>query len=168
MKIRSLALGGAMAFAGLVGAAPALAFTHHPATPEEIQQTDALNAQSLANAQAGQNAQAAPAATPASMPEASATPSVANAPAATPLTAMASTPSLTNASVEGSDRQTIGTVHNVIMGSDGKPSVVNVALADNSKVVAISASELSYDDSSKVLVASLTDEQIKSLPAASG
>jgi hypothetical protein len=42
-----------IAFAGFVSATPALAFTHHPATPQEIQQTDALNAQALANAQMG-------------------------------------------------------------------------------------------------------------------
>jgi len=55
MSMRKLALTGAaaVAFAGLLSAAPAMAFTHHPATPEEIQQTDALNAQALANAQTG-------------------------------------------------------------------------------------------------------------------
>ncbi len=55
MKIRTIALTGAaaVAFASLLSVAPAAAFTHHPATPEEIQQTDALNAQALANAQMG-------------------------------------------------------------------------------------------------------------------
>ncbi|HJW40559.1 MAG TPA: hypothetical protein VJ476_04930 [Rhizomicrobium sp.] len=54
MNIRTFALGGAAAVAmtSLLGIAPAFAFTHHPATPEEIRQTDQLNAQSLANAQA--------------------------------------------------------------------------------------------------------------------
>ncbi|HEX4302077.1 MAG TPA: hypothetical protein VHZ78_04755 [Rhizomicrobium sp.] len=55
MKIRTIALTGAaaVAFASLLSVAPAAAFTHHPATPAEIQQTDALNAQALANAQMG-------------------------------------------------------------------------------------------------------------------
>lgn len=55
MTIRKFALGGAaaVAFAGLLGAAPVYAHTSQPATPEEIQQTDALNAQALANAQMG-------------------------------------------------------------------------------------------------------------------
>jgi hypothetical protein len=55
MNNKTLALGSAaaIAFAGLLSASPALAFTHHPATPEEIQQTDALNAQALANARMG-------------------------------------------------------------------------------------------------------------------
>jgi len=55
MKNRTLALGGAaaIAFAGLLNLAPAVAHTSQPATPEEIQQTDALNAQALANARSG-------------------------------------------------------------------------------------------------------------------
>ena len=65
MTIKTLAAGGAaaVAFASLLSAAPALAFTRHPATPEEIQQTDALNAQSLANARMGANANAPTAST---------------------------------------------------------------------------------------------------------
>ncbi|HXC56468.1 MAG TPA: hypothetical protein VNU97_14315 [Rhizomicrobium sp.] len=53
MKIATFAFGGAVALASLLGTTSAFAFTHHPATPEEIQQTDALNAQALANAQLG-------------------------------------------------------------------------------------------------------------------
>jgi hypothetical protein len=58
MKTRTIALTGAaaVAFASLLSVAPAAAFTHHPATPEEIQQTDALNAQALANARMGTTA----------------------------------------------------------------------------------------------------------------
>ncbi len=52
MTIRQFAWGCAAA-ALAFGAAPAFAFTHHPATPAEIQQTDALNAQALAAAQGG-------------------------------------------------------------------------------------------------------------------
>ena len=55
MTIRKIALRGAaaVAFAGLLSAAPVYAHTSQPATPEEIQQTDALNAQALANAHMG-------------------------------------------------------------------------------------------------------------------
>jgi hypothetical protein len=55
MKLRNIASGGvaAVAVAGLLGIAPAAAFTHHPATPAEIKQTDDLNAQSLAAARGG-------------------------------------------------------------------------------------------------------------------
>src|SRR5262249_40588329 len=58
MKIATFAFGGAGALAGLRGTTSAFAFTHHPATPAEIQQTDALNAQSLANARGAQPAAA--------------------------------------------------------------------------------------------------------------
>jgi len=60
MNIRTFAYGGAAAVAmtSLLGIAPAFAFTHHPATPEEIRQTEQLNAQSLANAQAASAAAA--------------------------------------------------------------------------------------------------------------
>jgi hypothetical protein len=51
--MHKLALAGAAAAALLVAGTPALAFTHHPATPAEIQATDDLNAKSLADARAG-------------------------------------------------------------------------------------------------------------------
>ena len=194
MNIRKIALGGAavVAFAGLLSAAPAYARTSHPATPEEMQQTDALNAQALAAAQGNQSA--TPTATTAAAPQASpttpvttaaATPSAVEPPegdtampatptapvttaAATPLTAMPTAPTLTNAAVQGSDGAPVGMVNKVIIGTDGKPASVNVALSDSSKVVALSASQLSFDSTNNILVASLTKEQIKSLPAASG
>jgi len=50
MNIRNFALGGAFALTSLVTLSPAFAFTHHPATPAEIKQTDDLNAQALAQA----------------------------------------------------------------------------------------------------------------------
>jgi cytoskeletal protein RodZ len=79
MSMRKLALTGAVAvaFASVLSATPTMAFTHHPATPEEIQQTDALNTQALANAQTGTKPNQPTAAT---MPAPSTTP----APAATP------------------------------------------------------------------------------------
>ena len=160
MRIRTFALGGAaaLAFAGLIGITPALAHTSQPATPEEIQQTDALNAQALANAQGQPTTPIMP------MTTAAATP----LPGATPLKSLAPMPSLANAIVQGSNGNAIGTVKDVIDGTDGKPSLVDVALNDNSKVVAISAGELSFDSAHNVLIASLTDEQIKALPPASG
>ena len=50
MTIRKIALGGAIALTSLVTFSPAFAFTHHPATPAEIKQTDDLNAQALSQA----------------------------------------------------------------------------------------------------------------------
>ena len=50
MNIRNIALGGAFALTSLVTLSPAFAFTHHPATPAEIKQTDDLNAQALTQA----------------------------------------------------------------------------------------------------------------------
>ncbi len=50
MTIRNLALGGAIALTSLITFSPAFAFTHHPATPAEIKQTDDLNAQALTQA----------------------------------------------------------------------------------------------------------------------
>ncbi|MEI9990160.1 MAG: hypothetical protein WDM86_08985 [Rhizomicrobium sp.] len=53
MTIQKFASGSAAVFALVTLAAPAFAFTHHPATPAENAQTDQLNAQALANAQGG-------------------------------------------------------------------------------------------------------------------
>ncbi len=50
MNVMRNVLGGAAAALLALGSTPVLAFTHHPATPAEIQQTDQLNAQSLVNA----------------------------------------------------------------------------------------------------------------------
>jgi hypothetical protein len=57
-------------------------------------------------------------------------------------------------------------VKDVVSGADGKPSIVDVALSDNSKTVAISAGELSFDSANNILVASLTKDEIKALPDA--
>ena len=176
MRIRTFALSGAaaLAFAGLIGTA--LAHTSQPATPEEMQQTDALNAQALANAQGQPATPIMPLTTAAATPAQSAAmpapqtyaSAVTPPPGATPLKSLAPMPSLANATVQGSNGSAIGTVKDVIDGTDGKPSLVDVALSDNSKVVAISAGELSFDSAHNVLIASLTDEQIKALPPANG
>lgn len=175
MKTRTYALGSALA--GLLIVAPAYAHTSHPATPEEMQQTDALNAQALANARGTPMAPMTPTAAPATDTDnvaAMTPPASAEATAPTtvasalPLKSMTTTPALDNAAVQGSDGMAVGTVKDVVKGADGKPSIVDVALSDNTKVVAISANELSFDASRNMLVASLTQEQIKALPAANG
>ncbi|MBV8978733.1 MAG: hypothetical protein JO261_09175 [Alphaproteobacteria bacterium] len=75
--------------------------------------------------------------------------------------------SLTNASVETSSGQAVGAVQKVVTGSDGKPQMVDVALLGaKSKVVAIDANKLSYDQSRNVVVAQLTQDQINSMPSA--
>jgi len=136
----------------------AMAFTHHPATPEEMRQTDALNAQALANARGSASQQTA-AMTPASASTTMAT--VAPLKSLTPMP-----PALSTASVQSSAGATVGNVQKVLTGADGKPTMVNVALSANQKIVAISADELNYDAAKNVLVSTLTTEQIMSLPAA--
>lgn len=155
------------ALIGLVGTVPASAFTHHPATPEEMRQTEALNEQALANARGAANAQQTVAA--------STQQTAAMTPAAPVTTAMASPlksltaipPALGSATVQSNAGTVVGNVQKVLTSSDGKPSMVNVALSGNQKIVAISADELNYDASRNILVATLTAEQIMSLPAAS-
>ena len=152
----------------LAFASSAIAFTHHPATPEEKRQTDALNAQSLANARGtsggDQTAAMAPGQQTAAMTPASASATATMAPLKS-LTAMP--PALGTASVQSSAGATVGNVQKILTGADGKPSMVNVALSANQKIVAISADELNYDPAKNILVSTLTTEQIMSLPAAS-
>ncbi len=157
MTLKSPTLFMASAVLSLAFAPSAMAFTHHPATPEEMRQTDALNAQSLANARGTSGNQETAAMTPAS-----ATATAAVSPLKS-LTAMP--PALNSASVQSSAGATVGNVQKVLTGADGKPSMVNVALSSNQKIVGISADELNYDATRNVLVATLTTEQIMSLPA---
>jgi hypothetical protein len=160
MTFKSPTILVASAVLSLAFAPSAIAFTHHPATPEEMRQTDELNAQSLANARgsaAGQQMAAmAPAAASATMA------------AVAPLKSLAPVPpALSTASVQSSAGATVGNVQKVMTGADGKPSMVDVALSANQKIVAISADELNYDAAKNILVSTLTTEQIMSLPAAS-
>jgi hypothetical protein len=148
----------ASAVLSLAFASSATAFTHHPATPEEMRQTDALNAQSLANARGSATGQQTAAMTP---------PAATTMAAVAPLKSLAATPpALSTASVQSSAGATVGNVQKILTGADGKPSMVNVALSSNQKIVAISADELSYDAGKNILVSTLTTEQIMSLPAA--
>jgi hypothetical protein len=186
MRTKSFILGG-VAIAGLIGAAPALAFTHHPGTPAEHRQTEDLNQQQLnqAQAQPGTSAQSASATTGAPTDQqanaaptdqqASAAPSAAPTGAVTqsgasskPVDALANSPqALANASVEASSGQAVGAVQWVIMDASGKAKTVIVALLGNvNKLVAIAANELSFDESRNVVVAQMSADQIKSLPAA--
>jgi hypothetical protein len=145
-----------LALMSLIGTAPALAFTRHPATPEEIKQTDALNAQSLANAKGTNSTQMTAVAPPGSV----ATTETAQ------LSQMLPVPSsLANATVQSQTGDTVGSVQKIVTGTDGKPAMVEVALTGNTKVVAISADKFVYDAQKNVLVASLSMDEIKSLPA---
>jgi hypothetical protein len=54
MLMHKIALAGVAAVALTCAGSPAFAFTHHPATPAEIQATDDLNAKALADARTGQ------------------------------------------------------------------------------------------------------------------
>jgi len=148
---------GVVALVSLIATAPALAFTRHPATPEEIKQTDDLNAQSLANAHSANSAQMTAVAPPASQ---------AMTATAAPLSQMSPVPStLANATVQSQSGDTVGSVQKIVTGTDGKAAMVEVALTGNVKVVAISADKFVYDAQKNVLVASLSMDQIKSLPA---
>ncbi len=57
MLMHKIALAGAAVVALTFAGSPASAFTHHPATPAEIQATDDLNAKALADARTGQTNQ---------------------------------------------------------------------------------------------------------------
>ena len=158
MTFKSPTLFVASAVLSLAFAPSAMAFTHHPATPEEMRQTDALNAQSLVNARGTSGNQETAAMQPSST---TATTAVA------PLKSVVPMPTaLNSASVQSSAGATVGNVQKVLTGADGKPSMVNVALSNNQKIVGISADELNYDAARNVLVATLTTEQIMSLPPA--
>jgi hypothetical protein len=162
MTLKTSTIFAAGAVLSLAYASSTLAYTHHPATPEEMRQTDALNAQSLANARGATGGQETAAMTPASTSASASTTA-----AVAPLKSLAAMPpALSTAGVQSSAGAMVGNVQKVLTGSDGKPSMVNVALSSNQKIVAISADELNYDAARNVLVAALTTEQIMSLPAA--
>jgi|HubBroStandDraft_5_1064220.scaffolds.fasta_scaffold133393_2 hypothetical protein len=170
MKLKSFALGGATIVGLALVGVPASAYTHHPATPAEMAQTDQLNQQSLQQAQTPDQA-AAPSPV-ASNTTAAAQPNSAGQ-MTTPsgmvaLSAIANPPqTLANASVETSSGQAIGAVQKVVTGTDGKAQSLDVALLGaQSKIVAIDAAQLSYDQSRNVVVAQLSADQIQALPAA--
>jgi hypothetical protein len=157
MRTKSFILGG-VAVAGLFSVTPALAYTRHPGTPAEHQQTEDLNQQQLNQAQAGSTTQVAATTTAPAQTMAS----------STPVNALANPPqALANASVETSSGQAVGAVQKVILDAGGKAKTVIVALLGKvNKVVAIAANELTFDESRNVVVAQLSADQIDSLPAA--
>ncbi|HTT97850.1 MAG TPA: hypothetical protein VMF58_07350 [Rhizomicrobium sp.] len=194
MKLKTSILGGA-AVAGLVSAlslTPAMAFTHHPGTPAEHAQTEDLNQQQLQQAQSGttttasatttpttdQTAQAAPAApeqaaqAAPSAPDQTAQAAAPAAPVQTastmPLDSISNPPqTLANASVETSNGQAVGAVQRVITDAAGKAKTVVVALLGKaSRLVAIAANQLTFDQSRNVVVAQLSADQIDNLPMA--
>jgi len=188
MRAKYFILGG-VAAAGLIGAAPALAYTHHPGTPAEHRQTEDLNQQQLnqVQAQSGTSAQTTSATPGASTeqqaatqgssteqqanaaPNAAPTGSVTQSTAASkPVDTLANPPqALANASVETNSGQAVGAVQRVITDASGKAKTVIVALLGNvNKLVAIAANELSFDETRNVVVAQMSADQINSLPAA--
>jgi hypothetical protein len=186
MKLKSMILGG-VAVAGLMGASlvPAMAFTHHPGTPAEHQQTDDLNAQQLQQAQSTpasstqtnaspSSDQTAMSATTAAAPQTTAQatdsgqPMTQAANATMPLSTVANPPqTLANASVESNSGQAIGAVQKVILDASGKAQTIVVALlGKTSRLVAIAANQLSFDQSRDVVVAQLSADQIQNLPMA--
>lgn len=201
MKLKTLVLGGA-AVAGLMGASaltPAMAFTHHPGTPAEHQQTEDLNAQQLQQAQsvtpsanttaattptgaapgtdqtaqaapstADQTAQAAPSTAPNDAQASSAAAPAKMASNTMPLDSISNPPqTLANASVETSNGQAVGAVQRVITDAAGKAKTVVVALLGKaSRLVAIAANQLTFDQSRNVVVAQLSADEIDSLPMA--
>ncbi len=174
MKLKSFALGGAAIVGLALAGVPASAYTHHPATPAEMAQTDQLNAQSLQQAQstdqtATSSTMASNTSSPAQSNSAGQMSSAAGTPTGTvALSAIANPPqTLANASVETSSGQAVGAVQKVVTGTDGKAQSLDVALLGaQSKIVAIDAAQLSYDQSRNVVVAQLSADQIQALPAA--
>ena len=183
MKLKTRILGG-VAVAGLISAlslTPAMAFTHHPGTPAEHQQTDDLNAQQLQQAPSGTTAtNAQMAAAPETSNTTPTTRTTANATTTAPqqaasaastrvsLTDVANPPqTLANASVETSNGQAVGAVQKVILDASGKAQTVVVALLGKvSRLVAIAANQLTFDQSRDVLIAQLSADQIQNLPIA--
>ncbi|HVU20272.1 MAG TPA: hypothetical protein VHE09_06030 [Rhizomicrobium sp.] len=183
MKLTNVVLGG-VAIASLMGAGPALAFTHHPGTPAEHQQTEDLNQQQLQQAQSEMSSAAAASAdqtSPSSSMANQTSPSSSMATDQTGQAGMAKTANnmmpldsvsnppqtLANASVETSNGQAVGAVQRVITDAAGKAKTVVVALLGKaSHLVAIAANQLTFDQSRDVVVAQLSADEIQSLPMA--
>jgi len=71
---------------------------------------------------------------------------------------------LSNASVESSTGETIGSVKKIVTGSNGQPQKLTIALNNGkNKTVSLDASQLRFDQSRKVVVAQLTQDEINSM-----
>jgi hypothetical protein len=96
-------------------------------------------------------------------------PSIAAAPISQPANGVANpAKTFATSSVIAADGQTVGAVQKIMLDSSGRARSVNVALLDNmgqSKTVTLDASALNYDPGKNVLVAQMTNDQIKALPA---
>ena len=173
MKFKSFALGGAAMMGLAVVGVPAVAYTHHPATPAERAQTDDLNAQALSQAQGQQTATQQTASASSDMPasgsvsQSAMQPGSAGPSGTVSLTALTNSPqTLADASVETSSGQAVGAVQKVVTDSDGRAQTIDVALlGSQSKIVSIDAAQLAYDQSRNVVVAQLSADQIQALPA---
>ena len=76
---------------------------------------------------------------------------------------------LQHATVQSRDGATIGTINGVKLGPDGKPSAINVSLNDavgGASKISLVPEQLTFDQSSKLVVASLSQAEINSLAAA--
>jgi hypothetical protein len=74
---------------------------------------------------------------------------------------------LANASVETMNGQAVGAVQKVVTDDSGKAQTLDIALlGPQSKIVAINAAQLSYDQSRNVVVAQLSADQIQAMPPA--
>lgn len=89
-----------------------------------------------------------------------------------PLTQMPDVNTLNSASVQDRDGNAVGSVYKVILGSDGRPSQVQVVAEGTpgmaAKVVTIDASRMKYERNRNVIVANLTRSEIAALPAVQG
>ncbi len=181
MKLTKIMLGG-VTIAALMSNAPAFSYTRHPGTPAEHQQTEDLNQQqrqqlqsdttSTASATQGadQMAQTAPSAAPTDAQASTAAPMTTadNTGSTIPLDSVSNAPqTLANASVETNNGQAVGAVQRVSTDAAGKVKTVVVALlGKTSRLVAIAANQLTFDQSRNVVVAQLSADQIDSLPMA--
>lgn len=196
MRFKSWILGGAAIVGLATAGGPAMATSHPSTPEEQRQTDDLnaqqlASAQSQPATQTSQaampgdqSASAAPetAAAPSSQettamnaPAGGSAESPANAASEGPassgtvaLSAIANPPqTLANASVETSTGQAIGAVQKVVTDGNGKAQTVDVALlGPQSKIVAIDAAQLTYDQSRNVVVAQLSADQIQALPPA--
>ena len=86
-----------------------------------------------------------------------------------PVASLANPNDLQSATVQSRDGASIGTIDGVKMGPDGKASTISVSLADSvagAKEISLIPDQLSFDQSNKLVVSSLSQTEIDSLAAA--
>ena len=76
---------------------------------------------------------------------------------------------LANANVQDKNGASVGTVHDIILGADGKPAIIRVKVGGflglGTKLVEIKASQLKYEQDRNVLTTTLRKPAIEALPA---